>query len=94
METYKKLDFSVDKLTDEHIKEIEKHQGFDQAHITEHYDDLATNYEDIYLKVGWPDPMQCADLVEACQPQVTRSKAETRVLDMGCGTGLVGQYLN
>ena len=93
MERDKKLDFSVDKLTEEHIKEIEKHAGFDQANITEHYDDLSTNYEDIYLKVGWPDPMKCAELVEACQPDVTISKEHTRILDMGCGTGLVGQYL-
>ena len=32
--------------------------------IAEHYDQLATNYEDIYLKVGFPDPMKCAEFVE------------------------------
>mgnify|MGYP000903875118 CR=1 FL=1 len=59
----KKLDFNVEKLSEEHIKEIEKHAGFKQEKITEHYDELSANYEQIYLKVGWPDPKQCAELI-------------------------------
>jgi len=27
-----------------------------------HYDDVAVNYEDIYLRAGFHDPRKCADL--------------------------------
>jgi len=72
---------------------MEKHQGFSQNNITEHYNELASHYEDVYLKVGWPDPRKSADFVIQLQPTYGKEKVEVLVLDMGCGTGLVGQYL-
>ena len=86
----KKLDFNVEKLSEEHIKEIEKHAGFKQEKITEHYDELSANYEQIYLKVGWPDPKQCAELINKHFDKVVTNKEDATILDMGCGTGLVG----
>jgi len=84
-----KLDFNSE-LTEEHKKEIEKHAHFDQANITGHYDELSTNYEAIYLKAGWPDPRKSADFAIDLQPETGLTKDECAVLDMGCGTGLVG----
>ena len=86
-----KLDFTTDNLTEEHKKEMEKHANFNQANITQHYDELASNYEEIYLKVGWPDPRKSADFAIDLQPMVEGKTAEdVAVFDMGCGTGLVG----
>jgi predicted TPR repeat methyltransferase len=76
---------------------MEKHQGFSQENIGAHYDDLATNYEQIYLTVGWPDPKKAASLLEelvSAGPDAGQRRTEVEVLDMGCGTGLVGQYLS
>ena len=65
-----------------------KHGGFKQDNIAEHYDELSSHYEQIYLRAGWHDPKMCADYAaEAVQ------NPEAEIFDMGCGTGLVGQYL-
>ena len=42
-------------------QEMLKHNVYTQDTIKEHYDELADNYEKVYLTVGWPDPRQCAD---------------------------------
>jgi hypothetical protein len=60
-----KLDFTRE-LTDDHKKEMEKHGGFAQDHIVEHYNDLAVNYEAIYLLAGFHDPKKCAELTTEC----------------------------
>lgn len=88
-----KLDFSVDVLTEEHKQEMEKHAGFNQETITGHYDEVCTNYEAIYLRVGFHDPKKCQELTSECYQLVGKEKADVEILDMGCGTGLVGQYL-
>ena len=88
-----KLDFSVDVLTDAHKKEMEKHAGFDQGTIEGHYDEVCANYEAIYLKVGFPDPKKCQELTSEFYQLTGKSKEECEILDMGSGTGLVGQYL-
>lgn len=89
-----KLDFTVDVLTDAHKKEMEKHAGFDQNTIEGHYDEVCNNYEAIYLRAGFHDPKKCAELTNECYELTGKSKEECEVLDMGCGTGLVGQYLS
>jgi len=94
MDAQKKLDFSVEKLTDEHKKEMEKHGNFNQDNIKEHYDELCTNYEEIYLRAGFHDPKKCAELTEEFFALSGKTREEAEVLDMGCGTGLVGKYLN
>jgi hypothetical protein len=57
-----KMDFKTDKLSEEHIKEMERHH-YDRSKIDQQYNELCHNYEDIYLRVGWPDPKKCADFV-------------------------------
>lgn len=89
-----KLDFSVEHLTEEHKKEMEKHAGFNQDGIVEHYDELCVNYEAIYIRAGFHDPKKCAELTSECYQLVGKEKAEVDVLDMGCGTGLVGKYIH
>ena len=94
MSDSKKLDFNTEQLTDEHMAEMEKHAGFNQANIKEHYNDLCANYEQIYLKVGFPDPKQAAEYVQEFVSNNTEERRDqVEVLDMGCGTGLVGKYL-
>jgi SAM-dependent methyltransferase len=73
---------------------MEKHAGFKQDEIVEHYDDLCTNYEAIYLRVGFHDPKKCAELSKDTYNLVGKEMKDVDVLDMGCGTGLVGQYLH
>ena len=66
------------------------HGNFKQENIAEHYDELSSHYEDIYLMVGYHDPLKCAELAKELFGD---DAAEKQVFDMGCGTGLVGQYL-
>ena len=83
------MDFNGE-LTEAHKIEMSKHGNFAQDKIAEHYDELSSHYEEIYLRAGWHDPLKCAELAKDC----VKDNAEvSTVLDMGCGTGLVGQYL-
>lgn len=78
------------ELTEEFKEEMRKHGNFSQDKIADHYNELSSHYEEIYLTAGWHDPLKCAELAK----EVIGDKAEeAEVLDMGCGTGLVGQYL-
>lgn len=78
------------ELTQVHKEEMTKHGNFTQDKIAEHYDELSSHYEQIYLRAGWHDPLKCAELAKECVGDACESAV---VLDMGCGTGLVGQYL-
>ena len=69
-------------------EDLQKYHGFTQDTIKSHYDDLAKKYDDVLLGVGYPDPYECAKLVRDLG--VT---TDSRILDMGSGTGLVGQHL-
>jgi predicted TPR repeat methyltransferase len=84
------MNFSGD-LTEVHKAEMEKHGAFQQDTIAELYDGLSSHYEEIYLRAGWHDPLKCAELAKVCVGDEGAAVGE--VLDMGCGTGLVGQYL-
>jgi len=75
------------ELTEEHKAEMSKHGAFTQDKIAELYDDLSSHYEEIYLRAGWHDPLKCAELAKEC---VGDAAVASEVLDMGCGTGLVG----
>ena len=86
-----KLDFDIDRLffTGEHIREMEKFNKYDKRKIVEHFDDVAVNYEQIYLKAGYPDPKKCSDLVSEVTETCKLGK-DVQILDFACGTGLVG----
>ena len=90
--TSEKLDFTGE-LTDEHKREMEKHANYDKNNIGAFYDELSTNYEDIYLTAGWNDPRINADFVIELYTTTGKPKEEVDVLDLGCGTGLIGKYL-
>ena len=78
-----KLDFSVETLTEEHKKEMEKHAGFNQETIVGHYDEVCTNYEAIYLRVGFHDPKKCAELTSECYQLIGKDKADVEVITVG-----------
>ena len=52
------------ELTEAHKQEMVKHGNFSQDHIAEHYDELSSHYEEIYLRAGWHDPLKCAELTK------------------------------
>ena len=51
-------------ITEELKQEMLKHGAFTQDHIAEHYDELSSQYEHIYLTVGYHDPLKCAELTK------------------------------
>ena len=82
-------DFNNGELTEEHRKIMESHGGFKQENIGEHYDELSAHYEQVYLHAGYHDPLRCAEMAH----EFLQGDKNAEILDMGCGTGLVGQYL-
>lgn len=74
--------------------EMKKHD-YHREIIDKQYDELSPNYEDLYLRAGWNDPFECAKLVDQTKAHVseTTKNEDFEILDMGCGTGLVGQTL-
>lgn len=87
------LDFEVPMLGPDHVNEISKANGFDYGDAKRHFDHLSTNYESIYLRLGFPDPEKVAEKAEKYAKMRGLSKDTCRVLDIGCGTGLIGKYL-
>lgn len=59
-----------------------------------HYDHIASNYEGMYLRMGYPDPKYVATYVTKFAEKNKQDPAKVKVLDMACGTGLVGKYLS
>jgi len=60
--------------------------------IVEHYNAEAESYEEMYLTMGYHDHEKVNEIAcELIPDQATREVIE--VLDMGCGTGLVGDQL-
>lgn len=87
------LDFEVPELTRHHIRLIEKCNGFNEGMAKAHYDRIATNYDAIYQRLGYPDPKKVAEMAEKHVKAKGLNKSSIRVLDLGCGTGLVGKQL-
>jgi len=76
-----------------------KKHDYDKEIIDKQYDELAPNYEDLYLRAGWNDPEECAKLARDTEESLTDElkaggdKDTMEILDMGCGSGLVGKHL-
>merc|ERR1711959_302435 len=87
------LDFNVPMLGPAHVSEILKCNGFESGEAKCHYDHIAVNYEAIYLRLGYPDPMKVAEQVEKYAKLRGLRKDKCRILDVACGSGLIGQYL-
>lgn len=51
-------------VSEEMKQEMLKHGGFTQDHIADHYDELSSHYEEIYLTAGYHDPLRCAELTK------------------------------
>ena len=49
-------------LEAKHIKEIEKCNGYAPEMAARHYDHICQNYDGIYNRIGYPDPMKVAEM--------------------------------
>ena len=87
------LDFEVPMLGPSHVNEIQKCNGFEPGQAKKHYDHVALNWEAIYLRLGYPDPKKVAEKVDKYAKLRGLNKANCRILDIACGTGLIGKYL-
>jgi len=59
-----RLDWNTERLTRAHVAEMEKFNKFDQTKVSKHYDEVAANYEGIYLRAGYPDPKKVQEVVQ------------------------------
>ena len=89
----KTLNFNETFLDAECVKEMEKHNKYDQAHALEHFDSVAEHYEAVYLRAGYPDPKKVQEYVSNIATKQVIPKHLAQILDFACGTGLVGQNL-
>jgi len=48
----------------------------------------------MYLRMGYPDPEYVANFVGKMAKRAKLQPAEAKILDLACGTGLVGKYLS
>ena len=87
-----KLDFS-DPLQSDCVREMEKHARFSKKDVVEHFDSIAVNYDDCMKSNGYPDPEYVAKFLKKYADQKNMSLQDTKILDFGCGTGLVGEEL-
>lgn len=57
------LDFNIEqsKYTRDHIVALEKFNKYEKADREKHFDEVASNYENIYTRVGYDDPEKCAN---------------------------------
>ena len=84
----------MEKKFDENDLEIAKGLSeFKQESIEQLYDTMATKYENFMLDLGAPDVFAVANCVKNLW---TKEKPieETRIIDFGSGTGLVGQEMH
>ena len=60
------LDFTGE-LTPVHVAEMEKFNKYDPSKVEEHFDEVSCNYEQIYLRAGYPDPKKVQEAVSEIQ---------------------------
>jgi len=82
------------QLTADLIRQMESHTLYKPERVKEHYNSLATSYDDVYLRAGYPDPEKVADAVADIAIHSGQELHESQILDFGCGTGLVGKALH
>ena len=88
-----RLDWTVPHLTDKHKKMYDSCNKYHKSNTVKHFDFLASNYEGMYLRMGYPDPKYVANYVAKFNTKNNWNPKDVKVLDMACGTGLVGKYL-
>lgn len=89
-----KLDWSVQYLSDKHVKMYETCNKYKQEQCQAHFDHIASNYEGMYLRMGYPDPAYVSKLVTKMSKVEKKAPQDIKVLDFACGTGLVGKNLS
>jgi predicted TPR repeat methyltransferase len=87
-----KLDFGP-TLHNEQIREMDRHTQCSKANMARHYSELAANYDCLITRVGYTDPALIADLATKVASTKGFKPESSRVIDFGCGTGLVAQSL-
>lgn len=93
-EPAERLDWSVQYLTDKHVRMYETCNKYAKELTREHFDYVAENYEGMYLRMGYPDPKYVANFVAKISKRENWLAANLKVMDFACGTGLVGKYLH
>lgn len=93
-EEAEKLDWSVAHLTTPHKDLYTACNKYKKDNAQIHWDYLASNYEGMYLRMGYPDPKYVAKFVDKYTQKNKWDVANVKVLDLACGTGLVGKYLS
>lgn len=89
------------QLTLDHQRMLDKANIYKKGFAQQHYDYLASNYEGIYERLYYPDPVKVAEMAALQFVQDPKIKkrgpgidiSTLRILDLGCGTGLVGKAL-
>lgn len=88
------LAWSVSHLTDKHVKMYETCNKYKREQAQAHFDHIASNYEGMYTRMGYPDPEYVANFVAKMAKRNKLAPADAKVLDFACGTGLVGKHLS
>ena len=88
-----RLDWTIPELTDKHKNMYNACNKYKKHEAVAHFDYLASNYEGMYLRCGYPDPKYVADYV-AKFAKKNKQDSNVKIMDLACGTGLVGQYLS
>ncbi|XP_071506380.1 methyltransferase-like protein 27 [Diadema antillarum] len=65
------------------------HTMKDQAEVKRVYDEFASYFDELVLSLDYVAPIFTADVVAKLEPN-----QDARILDVGCGTGLVGEGLH
>ena len=82
-----------DALCNDQVKMVEMCNGYAEGTAKKHFDYLAPNYDGIYNYLGYPDPEKVAQMCAKHAKKIGKSPRDLKVLDIGCGTGLVGEQL-
>jgi len=77
-------------LASDLIRQMESHTFYKPDQVKEHYNSLASSYDAVYLRAGYPDPGKVAEAVSDLAVHSGQRPEESLIIDFGCGTGLVG----
>jgi predicted TPR repeat methyltransferase len=80
---------SDDRISDNEAIDAALHLDGDPDRVRGYYDDWASDYDGDVAGAGYRAPQICARLLRQFRPDTA-----IRLLDAGCGTGLVGVELN
>lgn len=88
-----RLDWDITYLTEKHKQMYGACSKYKKELAPMHFDFIATNYEGMYNHMGYPDPKYVANYVMQFAKKNDWKPSDVKVLDLACGTGLIGKYL-